>query len=120
MVDYHRDPRGSIVVLHVDGHEFLLMYSKAGALRGGHSHTHRQFDLMLTGKIRRTLRSPEGAMVDDAQPTRAGEFVVTEPHVPHLFKFLEDSLILEWLEGPHDAFNDAEMRRKVEEQLKEA
>ena len=110
------DDRGEIYAITLpDDQEFLLLHSRAGSLRGGHSHDVDERVCMLTGKMRYHKKST-GKMrqdivgvlrtfSDEGQPTdqsllatvvKAGETSYNYAHEIHMGEFLEDSWLLEY------------------------
>lgn len=102
----HTDVRGEIYSIALpDNRELMLLFSKAGALRGGHSHDCDEVVMLLTGKMRYhkvdqagdpsyDIMTPEcaawehGYRVKSLSLNPAGEV--------HMGEFLEDSWVLEW------------------------
>jgi len=90
-----KDERGeSWRVLFPDNREALLIFTKKGFLRGGHSHSNPEISLILTGKVR-NWKIVDGCteLINDLS---AGNFMINQPGEPHLTLALEDYWILDW------------------------
>lgn len=106
------DARGEIYSIELPGtnRELMLLHSKAGVLRGGHSHDCPESVMMLKGKMRyRKMRYPErtwppeefredGWKPPERQPAilRDGDTSWNDAWQPHMAEFLEDSWVIEW------------------------
>ncbi len=79
------DKRGFVQSFNLGGQEYLLIFSKAGAHRGGHTHDSTQFNILLKGTIE----------WNDEVHSAVFE-TKTLPNVFHKMVSVTDSLILEW------------------------
>ena len=93
----HEDSRGALYrVLLPTNQELMLLYSRAGSLRGGHSHTVDEIVILLTGQLEyHTLINGE----DVVSIVEAGHITFHEAGEVHMGRFLKDSYLLEWKIG---------------------
>jgi len=128
----YRDGRGEIHNLLVGGRRLNLLHTRRGVLRSGDVHAHPQRDFVFDGRVRVTmLTKPTG---ENGAPNNAGnattttatettniystnEYVAIPAYTPHLFEFLEDTVMAEWWDGPFAAWFYEPYRRRVEESL---
>jgi hypothetical protein len=109
------DMRGIIKRLELDGVKVNLLSTKKGFMRSGDLHKNKQFDMILSGKIELwTLE--KGKTVK--QVIGPHTYIVLNPHVPHLFNFLEDTVMMEWWDGPFEAFFYKPYRDIIDAQFK--
>ncbi len=94
-----QDARGSIHNLRIGGFRFNVLVSKAGALRSGDVHTTRQHDFIFSGEAQLTTLE-YGADVN--RRYGAGDHIVIPENTPHLFAFMNDTVMAEWWEGDFD------------------
>lgn len=88
------DERGASYRVVFDNRELVLIFSKAGAMRGGHSHDRPETSMLLTGKVHYWKKTVDGKETEfDELP---GEALHNEPGEIHLGKFLEDSWLIDW------------------------
>ena len=93
----HADSRGEIYSIELpDGQELMLLHSKAGSFRGGHSHSCGEVVVMLSGLMHyykqengheHKLTLPSGCLSHN----RAGQV--------HMGEFVEDSWVVEYKLG---------------------
>lgn len=99
-----RDKRGRIHQCGVGGMRFNVLTSKAGTYRAGDYHSVQQFDVVLSGLVHVYMTARDdpdfGGKVVTLQPHT---LLVIPPEVPHLFRFDEDTVMLEWWDGPFEA-----------------
>jgi hypothetical protein len=113
------DSRGASWSIKIpnEDREAVLIFSRAGAYRGGHFHTKPEVSLLLTGKVHYWKQTNESGEIEfDELP---GQRLVNKAGEAHLAHFLEDSWLLDWkLEsGPCQTYNYKPYREKVEESL---
>ena len=90
----HKDARGALYrVLLPTNQELLLFFSKAGSLRGGHSHNVPELVVLLTGRLRYHKKRGDKEKVFELS---AGQVVRHSPGEIHMAEFLEDSWLVEW------------------------
>lgn len=92
------DTRGEIHVNKIGGVEVNIIYTKAGMYRAGDYHAAEQYSLVLKGKLEITLRRGRRNVV---KRYGKNDFIVIPRNLPHLYKFLTDSVIVQWLAGPY-------------------
>ncbi len=111
----HTDFRGEIRRYNIKGAKFSIIFTKPGMLRSGDSHPVPQYDLILKGEFEITLRKNGKDIVIKKGPN---ELIVIPPHIPHLFRSLTDTVMIEWWEGPFEAEYYRPYRRLVEDQFR--
>jgi len=90
----HADARGEMYSISLPGdQELMLLHSKRGSLRGGHSHDVPECVMVLTGGLRYRKRTPNG--VERTEELKAGDCAFTPAGEIHLGQFLEDTWITE-------------------------
>ncbi len=109
------DVRGEIQRFNLHGAKFSVLYTKAGALRSGDYHSTTQLDLMLKGDMEVWEQREMGVV---KKIYRANELIVIPPDVPHLFKSLTDSMMIEVWTGSFDAKYYKPFRDLVDAQFK--
>lgn len=92
----HEDFRGIINRHQLDGFRFNVLTTKKGGLRSGDVHPHPQYDLVLKGEFEVTMKIDGRDVVKVYGPN---EFIVIPPKVPHLFRALTDTVMIEYWEG---------------------
>ena len=96
------DARGEIYSISLPGdRELMLLHSKAGTLRGGHSHDVPESNMVLTGKVKYQRIIPEAWVsgrkgVSRWQILGDGGSLFNEANEIHMGEFLEDSWMIEW------------------------
>mgnify|MGYP001571947171 CR=1 FL=1 len=92
------DSRGEIYSISLpDDRELMLLHSKKGTLRGGHSHDVEEIVVFLTGEMQyhktrdKNIEYGELCQEGDVSYNPVGEY--------HLGEFLEDTWLLEWKIG---------------------
>lgn len=85
-------------IVFPDNREAMLIFTKKGFLRGGHSHSKPEISLLLTGKVR-TWKIINGEEVITEKS--AGEFMSNQAGEPHLTLALEDYWLIDWKIGAH-------------------
>ena len=106
------DSRGEIRRYSVNGVKFNVLYTKAGTLRSGDYHPVAQYDLILDGEFEITLKQNNKDVVVKKGPN---ELIAIPPNVPHLFKSLTDTVMIEWWDGPFEAQYYKPYRKLVED-----
>jgi len=91
------DSRGAVWSFMIGDLEYILFYTKAGCLRGGDYHAHRQYNVILQGSIFFT-RLNHG--IETTETLKEGTIAITEGGVPHYMKSIGESWVLEWHELP--------------------
>ncbi|TAL57745.1 MAG: hypothetical protein EPN86_01435 [Nanoarchaeota archaeon] len=114
---FFADLRGEIHRLNVKGVKFNALFTKKGALRSGDYHPVVQYNIVLKGKLQITLRKGNK---DVKMIKKPGELIKIPPNTPHLYKFLADSVILEWWGGPFKVKYYQPYRKIIEASLRRA
>jgi hypothetical protein len=100
-----KDYRGeSWRIVFPDNREALLIFTKAGFLRGGHSHSKPEVSLLLTGKVRNWKiidNVDESRLQEVITEKSAGEFMINQAGEPHLTLALEDCWLVDWKIDAH-------------------
>lgn len=91
----HEDDRGEMYAIDIGDRELMLLHSRAGTWRGGHSHNVPELVMVLTGKMRYHKRR-EGWDVADAVVLGEGDSSGNDAHEIHMGEFLEDTWLIEW------------------------
>ena len=90
----HSDSRGEIYSITLPGdRELMLLFSKKGSLRGGHSHDVDEVVMVLTGKMRYHKRIDDSKQEIDL---RDGQESYNGAGEVHMGEFLEDTWLIEW------------------------
>ena len=93
----HADARGEIYSITLPGDkELMLLHSKEGSLRGGHSHDVDEVVVILTGKMRYTKYD---GLNETYELVKEGDASFNPTGLYHMGEFLEDSWLIEWKLG---------------------
>ena len=111
------DARGSISNLAIGGFRFNVLVSRAGTMRSGDVHRSRQLDMIFSGRVMVTTRE-HGK--DVSRMYHGGQLVVIPAHVPHIFHFLNDTVMAEWWDGAFEARYYRPYRKRVDRALRDA
>lgn len=99
----HADARGEIYSLQLPGNrELMLLHSKKGTLRGGHSHSVGEQVMVLSGKMAYHKRDEEGGQY--VRFLGSGDCSFNESGLIHMGEFLEDTWLIEWKLAPKGAW----------------
>ena len=109
------DLRGGININIIGGMEIAIIHTKAGFYRAGDYHSVVQYSLVLKGEIEITLRQNHQDII---KKYRANEFIIIPANIPHLYKSIVDSIMVEWLAGPFKPMYYEPYRKIVKRQLK--
>jgi len=93
MSDLYEDARGVIQTVRLRGKRVNILFSKAGTYRSGDKHPVIQHDIIISGKAWVQYPIADG---NHRFPLFAGYLCQVPAHVPHLFHFDEDTLMVEW------------------------
>ncbi|MFA4941888.1 MAG: hypothetical protein WC582_04870 [Patescibacteria group bacterium] len=110
----HKDIRGEIRRNDFCGAKFNVLSTKAGYFRSGDFHPNIQYDVILKGKFRLTMRKGNKDIVSIKGEN---EFIEIPPNTPHLFEAITDTVMLEWWSGPFEVGYYEPYRKFVEEQF---
>jgi mannose-6-phosphate isomerase-like protein (cupin superfamily) len=95
----HKDSRGEIIRHNINDAKFNILTSKAGSFRSGDFHPTTQFDLILKGEVKITMKKDNDDIVTIKKDN---EFVSIPKDTPHLFEFTKDTVMIEWWDGPFE------------------
>lgn len=112
----HEDKRGKIFAFTFKDQEYIILETRKGYSRGGDYHKSIQHDVVLKGKIKWEETFP-GAGYSTIE-LKEGESNTVSPGIPHMLTALEDSVVLEWLEGDFEKEYYEPYRKIIKEQLK--
>lgn len=122
----HQDVRGVIQRLNKNNLPWLdeigakvdlpnLLHTKQGFMRSGDLHKNIQLDYILSGEVELwTFHNGQTTKKTLAPNT----FLILNPHTPHLFNFLKDTVMMEWWDGPFEAWFYKPYRDIIDEQFK--
>lgn len=110
----YEDFRGKIRRYEVEGVKFNVLFTKEGMYRSGDYHPVVQYDLILSGDFEITFRENNKDVVFKKG---ANEFLRIPPDIPHLFKSLTDTVMIEWWDGPFEAQYYEPYRKFIKEQF---
>lgn len=111
----YTDIRGTINRIDIEGKKINILFTRKGFMRSGDLHKNIQFDFVFSGKLELWLRKGNR---DIKKIYKANDFIAIPPNVPHLFNFLEDTLMAEWWSGPFEAWYFKPYRSVIDEQFK--
>ena len=95
------DDRGEIYSITLpDDPELMLLHSKKGTLRGGHSHDVEEIIVMLSGGMiyHKGFGDFRGSM---STTLKEGDVSRNKLGQPHMGEFLEDTWLIEYKMGTH-------------------
>ncbi|KAG2484590.1 hypothetical protein HYH03_016631 [Edaphochlamys debaryana] len=111
------DGRGSIYKFKLSEGVYVNMYTtKAGYRRSGDLHDCNQYDIVLRGRTRLRMIDPHTGR-EVVQEYGPNDFIVIPARTPHMFEFLEDNCLLEWWDGPFQAWYYQPYRSIIEKGL---
>ena len=91
------DVRGEIHNVRVNGkYRISILYTRAGYLRSGDLHPNEQCDFVFSGKVRVWTLAENGSTTKTTYGQRS--FISIPRGVPHVFEFVEDTVMAEWWE----------------------
>ena len=94
----YTDERGEIHNIKANNKRINILYTKAGYLRSGDLHPNEQCDFIFSGRVKIwTLQSDGRTKIADHGPH---DFIRIPRGVPHVFEFVEDTVLAEWWEPP--------------------
>lgn len=112
--EFFSDQRGEIYINKIKNKEFNILFSRAGAYRAGHYHSAEQHGLILEGEVEITLWQNDQDIIRKYGPN---ELIVIRSNVPHLYKFLIDTVMIEWLTGTYKPRYYKPYRKIINRQL---
>jgi precorrin-6B methylase 2 len=92
----NHDKRGDFYKFEIDSKPVILIYTKAGFMRGGEFHNVTQINDLIIGSVELILRVGNEVM---DRTYEASQEIVIPKNVPHYFIFRKDTLITEVYAG---------------------
>src|SRR4030042_1253391 len=114
-VERKEDNRGEILKYLIDGKTILLIYTKKGFLRAGEVHNVVQHALLLHGEVDVITKIDNKDYVTKYMDM---QFIMIPQNVPHYFKFLKNSVMMETQDENMTTTYYPEYRKLVEESMK--
>lgn len=108
---FFEDARGFIRRIKKDGHAVNILFTRKGFMRSGDLHKVIQYDFFFSGACEVWFRQ-DGKDVKKVYSKNS--FLEIPPGTPHLFNFLEDTLMAEWWDGPFEAWYYRPYRNIIE------
>jgi hypothetical protein len=108
----YQDERGEIHNLKIGDERLNLLRTKAGVMRSGDLHADTQHDFVFSGKVRVWIMNENG--ITEKTVYGPYQYLEISPYVPHIFEFLEDTVIAEWWDRPFHAWFYQPYRRIVQ------
>ena len=96
------DSRGEIHNFEIFGRRLNLLATKGGVMRSGDLHRDCQHDFVFSGRVQVSILEPNGTTVN--QVYSKNQYIRIPPYTPHVFYFLEDTVLAEWWDGPFRAW----------------
>jgi len=94
----HEDARGEMYSISLPGdRELMLLFSKKGTLRGGHSHNVPESVMVLTGRMR--YHKKPSSTCEITELLGEGSCSSNAAGVIHMGEALEDTYLIEWKIG---------------------
>jgi hypothetical protein len=105
------DKRGEIHRLEIGGSKLNILFSRKGVKRSGDLHSTAQYDFIFSGKVQIWYHK-EGK--DLKKIFGPNSFIEIPPYIPHLFVFLQNTLMAEWWDGEFKAWYFKPYRNIIE------
>lgn len=96
----YTDSRGEIRRFNFNSVKFNVITSKKGIYRSGDFHKSTQYDIILKGEAKITLRV-KGKNITVVK--KENEFIKIPPNIPHLFYFPKETVMIEWWDKEFEA-----------------
>lgn len=90
----YEDARGSIHNLLVGAKRINLLSTEAGVMRSGDIHATTQHDFVFAGQVEVWTLQPNGTTLKQAYA--ANQYIAIPPYTPHIFNFIESTVMAEW------------------------
>jgi hypothetical protein len=90
------DERGEIHNFRIHDKRINLIYSRKGVMRSGDIHKNSQHDFVFSGKVEVKTLSSDGSTT--SQLYGPYTYIHIPPYVPHIFNFVDDTIMAEWWE----------------------
>lgn len=108
------DGRGEIHNILAGNKRINVLYTKAGVMRSGDIHANTQHDFVFEGSVEVWFLETNGTTIK--QKYGAYQYICVPPYTPHVFHFLQDSVMSEWWEPePFEAYFYTPYRQVVEQ-----
>jgi len=92
----YKDSRGEIHNLLIAGEKRInILHTRKGVMRSGDLHANTQHDFIFKGKVEVWIREGDSTRKRIYEDK---EYLKIDPYVPHIFHFLEDTIMAEWWE----------------------
>lgn len=115
----YTDGRGEIHNILAGNKRINILYTNAGVARSGDIHLNTQHDFVFEGLVQVWFLEKNGETIKRTYGPY--EYIRVPPLVPHVFHFLQDSVIAEWWEPePFQAYFYTPYRRIVEESFSDS
>lgn len=114
-VEKKEDKRGEISKYLVDGKNILHIYTKEGFLRAGEVHNVKQCSFLVYGEVDVITKIDNN---NYATKYTSMQFITIPQNVPHYFKFLKNSIMIEVQDENMTTEYYPEYRKLVEESMK--
>lgn len=77
-----------------------ILYTKQGVKRSGDIHANHQCDFIFSGTVEVWTLEKDGSTKTITYGPK--QYIEIPPYVPHVFNFVEDTIMAEWWEGKDD------------------
>jgi hypothetical protein len=108
----YTDDRGEIHNFKIGSQRVNLLYTNAGVKRSGDIHKVTQHDFVFSGKVKVWTLDNDGRTVQ--QTYHRNDYICIPPFTPHIFEFVDDSVVAEWWDGDFHAWFYEPYRKLVE------
>lgn len=99
----YMDDRGEIFNILAGSKRINVLTTKRGVMRSGDIHKNTQHDFVFEGRVQVWLLQKDGSTLKKTYGPY--QYIRVPPLVPHVFEFLQDSVIAEWWEPePFEAY----------------
>ena len=76
---------------------FNILYTNKGVMRSGDLHPNFQCDFLFSGSVQVWTLQKDGSTKKTVYGPK--QYIEIPPYVPHVFNFVEDTVMAEWWEG---------------------
>ena len=109
----NEDKRGSITEVTIDNTKFLLLKTNANYLRGGDYHDTIQYQYVILGRLELVYKKDNKII---RRIVKCGDTIKIKPNIPHYFRSITYSVMIEHLEGEFSKYYFKPFRDLVEQQ----
>lgn len=106
-----RDDRGEIHRMRVGGKRVNMLFSKRDVMRSGYLVLSKTVHFVVSGKVEVWNLTDKGT---EKIVHKANSVFYVNPYVPHILHFLEDTILLEFWDGPFQCWYYHPYRRLVQ------